>query len=1298
MRKAITSVILAFLLVFTAVAAVGCNKEGGGEQGLTLTVGEVPASAYVGETVTLPAATATDGKDGDISASIRLTVQNLDDDGEIYREPIYEQPGNVATEFTPAGRYLDYKIVYKVTNSAGVTEQKEFDFKALEDNEAPVLSLDDADFDLEKGISVTETEDIVLPDVKGVDKPLDNDITARITVMIRDKESEKIVKTITNVTDKTPFRLTRGSYEVVYNLSDTAQNAAAPLSFGLTVSPLDHEKNLLLDEKNFTLGFDSAFNEFGELEIGKTANGVTSTGMSVATFRATKIFDQYIALNAKFDKPSADAPEAFYDISFRGSHNKDSAEPTGQEGEWPPFMIIRVFENQIQLLATVTSQVKMQYTNVGEGAYTLMDGQYHSIIIKATSVGTASDSADAKIVMSLWIDALPTEEPTISAYVTRGETNVEDVAGGVLGKDDFDILWNESTGAGWLSFAGATWAVGANGLFGDDRMTIKSLTVYPADTQSFDDDLEAPAVTASDTEEKIYVVGNQITFPSATAKDGETDVTANIKLKVIAEDGTATDLDGYTFTPTVTGRYDVYYYVTDAAGNIGYARVAFKVSEDDKVKPEINVDTSEIKVTIGQAFTLPAATVTDNVDGDILADLVIDVYGPYQNYYIGVPGDSYTLYAAGEHELVYYVYDFAGNYSEQRITVTVTGAKEGNLLKDAENFVNVTPEGTISLNGNVEQGAWYRGQYIYDQKVSMVMSVDGPNPMILINLRGEYKDEIWCKGLTMKLQPSGIYLGTYGHDVQNFASASNPFSRDYVKGKFVLFEYQTQNITVGSDEYVWVRAWYNGEEIEWTKEGVGVLNDEGGVMIKVSDLDARSWGAAHAGPFYITCLYPDAQLVVKEIRIDGKPVESDYEIPEPPAPDYEGPTGDAEIVAQEGDSIEFTDVYNAANKLGTQRMTFKLKFGDLTANGPTAIVQFLGTGKDYWGDGVALKIMSNRVYLTIGGWANGIVAESTTEIASSMFTQNDIYTYFDLLVTYIDDGEGNITDIQIDVWVGTDRNAMTQVVWLEGGDYVTEGVLKLNIADVYEKYSSAFFNANGPLNIYYYAISGTGSLEIGKVDFAANMADDENEGPAVSNYTIMNSATQKILDSAAAGKVTLTLDCNNYAVNDQLILQIAGNEFTHWGSGMCLYIFTDGSVYFAVGSMQNHTNMVAYARDTATNENIQFDCWDPADEDTHTLEFLLTYSYADDETTVTGVKAEFWYDGEKIYWGNYGDASGAVDANGDISISYETELKDWNGNVITDRSLTETDGVYMEWIAGSNEAQYNIKVGVSQAQ
>ena len=74
MRKAITSVILAFLLVFTAVAAVGCNKEGGGEQGLTLTVGEVPASAYVGETVTLPAATATDGKDGDISASIRQTV------------------------------------------------------------------------------------------------------------------------------------------------------------------------------------------------------------------------------------------------------------------------------------------------------------------------------------------------------------------------------------------------------------------------------------------------------------------------------------------------------------------------------------------------------------------------------------------------------------------------------------------------------------------------------------------------------------------------------------------------------------------------------------------------------------------------------------------------------------------------------------------------------------------------------------------------------------------------------------------------------------------------------------------------------------------------------------------------------------------------------------------------------------------------------------------------------------------------------------------------------------------------
>lgn len=291
--------------------------------------------------------------------------------------------------------------------------------------------------------------------------------------------------------------------------------------------------------------------------------------------------------------------------------------------------------------------------------------------------------------------------------------------------------------------------------------------------------------------------------------------------------------------------------------------------------------------------------------------------------------------------------------------------------------------------------------------------------------------------------------------------------------------------------------------------------------------------------------------------------------------------------------------------------------------------------------------------------------------------------------------DGLTTGLKLEVWVGTDRAEMQKIVWEVGSgydSYVTEGELTLSIDQMREdEFISHWYDANTGVYCYYYgydaAGNGAGSLVLGAVDIAENMANDENE---VANVYLSNSVTTKVFEEAGEGRRSIKMQFNNYATSDLFILQFAGKEFEHYGNGLVVYIFTDGSMYFALGSMQQHKNMTAYA--TLNGAVLNPDCWIVGNNAWRTVDYRLTYSYAEDNTTVTGAKLELWYDGEKVFWKNYGSGN-TVDANGDISISLDSEIKDWGGNVITaDAELISGKGVYMEYISGSPEAAYNVVV------
>lgn len=172
MKRKLLMVVLAFAFVLSIGLMVACADKGddpvtGGD--ITLTVENVPKTGMVGREVKLPAASASDSKEGDLTDRVKLNVDLLKADGTTSKQILFRVAANKEQKFTPSGNeLLDYKITYFVSNDAGDTKEVKFDFKAAADTEAPVLSLDKsgdfANFDPATGVTgVRATQDIRLP-------------------------------------------------------------------------------------------------------------------------------------------------------------------------------------------------------------------------------------------------------------------------------------------------------------------------------------------------------------------------------------------------------------------------------------------------------------------------------------------------------------------------------------------------------------------------------------------------------------------------------------------------------------------------------------------------------------------------------------------------------------------------------------------------------------------------------------------------------------------------------------------------------------------------------------------------------------------------------------------------------------------------------------------------------------------------------------------------------------------------------------------------------------------------------
>jgi hypothetical protein len=209
------------------------------------------------------------------------------------------------------------------------------------------------------------------------------------------------------------------------------------------------------------------------------------------------------------------------------------------------------------------------------------------------------------------------------------------------------------------------------------------------DSDSFEDtilytilDTEAPVITLVGDATIYLLPGQAYTDPGATATDN---VEGNMTSSIV--------IGGDTVDVNTEATYTITYNVNDAAGNAATEITRTVVVAADDIAPVITlVGNATINVTLGDSFTDLGATASDNIDGDITANIV-------------VAGDAVDTNSAGTYTITYNVNDTAGN-AAVAVTRTVIVKTATNTSGD---YFFATSE-TVTIPSTIED--WGSGTTI----------------------------------------------------------------------------------------------------------------------------------------------------------------------------------------------------------------------------------------------------------------------------------------------------------------------------------------------------------------------------------------------------------------------------------------------------------------------------------------------------------------------------------------------------------------------------------------------------------
>jgi len=907
-----------------------------------------------------------------------------------------------------SNKLLVYKIVYTVKDAAGNEAKQEFTLTAQADNTTGTLTLNVPSLD-GYVIEGKAGNDVTLPSAVAIDQPGDIDISSLITATLYEKVNGQTASVLfarwEDFKEAKSVRIPAGEYVLVYSVKDAAGNAFETTYEIPVVIAQPDEVNLALDPNNFALDGDdlsgkmgmSWVNGFGLVSFGHTS-ALPDLDQTVGiTENVTKIYEQYVAITYEADAPGL-AGQMFYSIAARGSKDRNTM-PNKETCTWPSYLFLRISAGGVESRVEKGSDKEM--TTIKSYKQPLIDGKNHTLYLQWKNVGESAADPNAAIYLYGWVDQTPAVGYDNADFIFKAVAG-DSIDQGVLTHELFAELWSEE-GAGWFSMD----TYGNKRPYDDDHLRVKGLVIYDADETEFGVDITPPTVDVEFDASSVFAANEAITIPNA-AFAGET----SQKVYMVLPDGTSVDVSG-SYTPAAAGSYTLVYLAQDDAGNLCYREFIITVADRDEVAPDLSISSeANVAVNVGETVTLPTAAAVDAKDGNLDAAVTVEIIGTEHVTELK-PGGKYTPMTAGVQTVIYRVSDSFGNVAEKSITITVKSTTSGQLLKEP---MGIGHPGSGLLTS----------QYVYDEKVSMVLNIEKHN-VVMFNLRGPVQNTEWPSGMVLRFTNDGIQLSGHGHDANIFGNTNWEFWK-FRLGNDILFEYQTKNVVIEGVEYIRVQVWINGKALVWTPDGsrggiVGLEDGVDAIYRKVSDFagNEAEVNNIYSSPFFVAVY--QGSMTIKELRMDG---ESCVCPPDPEVPEgYQINFGSGHEFITEPVSIPGgagSDFYNVLGKHSNEEyvaVTFK---GSAVSKGALCL-NLTGTAEG-WSGGLVVRLTQDGLELRVSGPNNDPAAWLGGGVYSSGINDKEYTLVYKL--TYITDAYGYSTGVQVDVWLGEAGGTLTK--------------------------------------------------------------------------------------------------------------------------------------------------------------------------------------------------------------------------------------------------------------------------------
>ena len=438
-----------------------------------------------------------------------------------------------------------------------------------------------------------------------------------------------------------------GSYTLTYNVSDSSNNQATPISRVVNVEDNIKPVITLLGNTTVTVEVDTNFTDPGAVATDNYDNDSSLTGS--------------ISVSGSIDISNLGTYLLTYSVSDSSGNAANTVERTVQ--------VVDTTEPIISLNGNSSINHTYQTAFVDPGATVTdnYDTNLSSLIVVSGSVNENSlgtynllydvsdSSGNAAETITRQVTVLDDLPPVITltgdsvVYLAIGDSYVDD---GATANDNYDgVLTGAIVTSGTVTTSTVgTYTISYNVTDSNGNQAVQVTRTVIVGTP--------PLITLQGDNPMTIEIGSNYIELGAIASDPEDgDLTSSISISG------AVNTD-------VIGTYQIQYSVTDSEGNTTFLNRTVQVI--DSTKPTIQlIGDSTVSVEVGGSFIDPGATASDSNDGDITSSIIIS--------------GTFDLNSTGTYALTYNVSDSAGN-SADSVTRTI--------------IVGDTTPPQFSLNGN----------------------------------------------------------------------------------------------------------------------------------------------------------------------------------------------------------------------------------------------------------------------------------------------------------------------------------------------------------------------------------------------------------------------------------------------------------------------------------------------------------------------------------------------------------------------------------------------------------------------